>query len=100
MKVVFEADVFNKEENLKHIEDIILRIDDGAHEWHIEDPEIIEESSWYKESRKYVCELFETSCKRESWPLKNKLHIKCIHITDQSDGLAEFNLSETCRKIS
>ena len=54
MRVILRKDVLGEATHWKHLDNIIFQIDRGAHEWEVEEPEIIEESGWYQESRDYI----------------------------------------------
>lgn len=85
MRVRLQKDAIADQTSWPDLERIILRIDEGAHEWEVDDPDTIEKSDWYREGRPYLRELFEKSSIRTSYPKnKNQLHCKEIHVTSLS----------------
>ena len=93
MKVVLKDDVFSKE-NFKDLDKIILRIDTGAHEWDVKDPDTIENSCWYQTiGREYIRELFEKSTMQGIYPPNSKLHTKYLYVTNQTHNTPEFELT-------
>ncbi len=67
MRVVLLEDVLSDKASEKPLDSIIHKIDDGFHEWDVEDPEVIEESVWFQGSRNFAKELFEKI--RQAWGL-------------------------------
>ena len=94
MRVILRKDVLGEATHWKHLDNIILQIDRGAHEWEVEEPEIIEKSGWYQESRDYIRLLFEHSTKRGVYPRSvGDLHVKRVAVTSHSVMGQELGLS-------
>jgi hypothetical protein len=90
MKVIFASDALQDPQQWRHLDHILYAVEDGWHEWHIEDPEAIETSAWLSEShRPSIRKLFEQAAIRSSYP-RGRLHRKVwsVSLTDSPESLA------------
>ena len=55
------------------------RIEDGAHEWDIDDPSALETSAWLRSARPVFREFFENAVKRSTYPMS--LHFRRVVVT-------------------
>ncbi|WP_339134367.1 MAG: hypothetical protein WGN25_15195 [Candidatus Electrothrix sp. GW3-4] len=60
---------------------------DGWHEWEIDDPEMLEQSDWLRNSRQYVKEFFEKSVQRGAYSTSSSLHKRSWLVTNQGNAL-------------
>jgi hypothetical protein len=68
MRITFKQDAVTDSIQWKWIDRILQRIDDGAHEWNIDDPEILESTTWLGQIRTPHRELFEGAAKKSAYP--------------------------------
>jgi hypothetical protein len=69
VKVAFAAEVLADRSVFQHLDAILYIIEDDLHEWHIDDPELIESSPWLQGGRSSHRTLFEKASTR---PLARK----------------------------
>lgn len=79
MKVRFASDLLEQEEEWGWLDRILTRIEDGVHEWEVDEPEVIENSRWMREARRNHLLLFQTSVKRSAYP--GQVHRKRLTIS-------------------
>lgn len=68
MRIHFHENVLNNREHFRHLDRILTRITDGAHDWQIDDVDAIASSEWYKEMKLYERDLFEKAAREASYP--------------------------------
>ena len=64
---------------------ILHTVDDGWHLWEVEDPDLIEASSWYqnRSGDQLLDDLLRESVIRSAWSSTNGLHAQLVRITDR-----------------
>lgn len=77
MRVVFAADVLQDPQYWHHLDRILATVDDGWHEWQVDDPELFETSPWLQGgNRPLIRKVFEQAAVRSAYPSRGKLHCK------------------------
>lgn len=77
MRFVFAADVLQDPQYWHHLDRILATVDDGWHEWQIDDPELFEASPWLRGgNRPLIRKVFEQAAVRSAYPSRGKLHRK------------------------
>ncbi|MEO5334833.1 MAG: hypothetical protein H7839_22710 [Magnetococcus sp. YQC-5] len=84
MRVALCREVLTEQGFWRDLDRIINRIDRGAHEWEVDDPDGIEESAWLREGRSYLRELFAKASTRGIWGHSN-MHKRCVTVTANPD---------------
>jgi len=74
MRVRLTPDVLSAEGDWAHLDQILYEIERGAHEWHIDDVDIIEQSNWLCSCRASARTLFEKAAMLTSPKGGNRLH--------------------------
>lgn len=84
MRIVFADNVLRRKEAWRHLTRLLYKVDDGWHLWEISDPDLIEDSPWYKNRAQdqLLDELFRESAVRSAWGSDNQLHAELVLITD------------------
>ncbi|MHB1292301.1 MAG: hypothetical protein ACYCY5_08960 [Sulfuricella sp.] len=80
MKVVFKEDAVSKPDSWTHLDRIIHRIEDGAHEWSIENPDSLGVSEWLRNCRPSLRELFKDAVKKDAYPTQT-LHSRSVFVS-------------------
>ncbi|MBF0179422.1 MAG: hypothetical protein HQM03_05265 [Magnetococcales bacterium] len=92
MRVIFAEEVLADEASWKHLDRIIHRIDEGAHEWDVQDPYGLEESRWLCEGRPYIKNLFEKAAVSSAYPTRT-MHLRRVLVTMASHEAGDLALS-------
>ena len=75
MRFVFAADVLQDPRHWHALDRILLTVDDGWHEWQIDDPELLEASPWLQGSnRPLLRKLYEQATVRRVYQRSGHLH--------------------------
>jgi len=75
MRFVFAADVLQDPQYWHHLDRILATVDDGWHEWQIDDPDLFEASPWLRGgNRPLIRKVFEQAAVRSAYPRAAKLH--------------------------
>jgi hypothetical protein len=75
MRFVFAADALQDPQHWHSLDRILLTVDDGWHEWQIDDPETLEASPWLQGSnRPLLRKLYEQATVRSTYPSAGHLH--------------------------
>lgn len=81
MRVVFKEDTAaSSRDEWRHLDHIVNRIEDGAHEWSIEAPESLEASDWLRDGRSSLRELFKDAVKKDAYP-RRILHSRSVFVS-------------------
>ncbi len=80
MRVVFKEDAHTNPDSWTHLDRIVHRIEDGAHEWSIENPDSWEASDWLNNGRPSLRELFKDAVKKDAYP-RQALHSRSIFVS-------------------
>ena len=80
MRVLIKKDAIESSDHWTLIDRILQRIEDGAHEWHMSDPEPFEETDWLKQIRGVHRSLFEGAAKKSAYP-NQTVHMKSLIIS-------------------
>lgn len=67
-KILDDADVF------RHLEQIVYGFEEGRHEWHIDDPDAIEQSLWFQSRPNSLRVMFEKAAMMPSPRRSKRLH--------------------------
>jgi len=83
MRVCFAADVITDDQHWRYLDEILYGVDDGWHEWEVDDPDALEQSEWLSgTNRSFIRELFEKAAKAGVYP--NTLHKRRYFVSMQS----------------
>lgn len=74
MRVRFARDVIQDTVHARHLDEILGAIEDGWHEWDIDDPDLLESSPWYAGARPHIHALFEKAAVACAYPRAGLLH--------------------------
>lgn len=99
MRVRFKNCVLSSEENFRHLDTIMARIEVGAHEWEIDDPDLIEKSQWLESARSFCREIFEKATKASSYPSSYVIHKRLIIVAVTPDD-GELGPEKASRYLS
>jgi len=80
MRVMLAEDAVTDPDCWRYLDQIVNRIDEGAHEWVVDDPELIEASAWLQKARSHIPDLFQKVARRE-WFVADGLHARCLLVT-------------------
>lgn len=83
MRIVLDAAV-SDQSSWRWLDRIMSRIEDGAHEWSIEDPDMLETSNWLN-ARQHFREIFRGAVKAGSYP-RHGIHSRCVIVNPQPRG--------------
>ncbi len=88
MRIVFAADVLERQEAWKFLTRILHTVDDGWHLWEVEDPDLVEASSWYRSrpGDQFLDELLRESVIGAAWSSTHGLHPQLVRVTDRPSG--------------
>ncbi|HEV7371785.1 hypothetical protein [Arenibaculum sp.] len=78
MRVRFKDCALSSAKQFRHLDAIIARVEVGAHEWDIDDPDTIEQSGWLAGAREYCKEVFEKATKTSSYPSSSGIHKRLV----------------------
>ncbi|HID30428.1 MAG TPA: hypothetical protein EYP19_10560 [Desulfobacterales bacterium] len=77
MRVEFAVDALKDQECWRYLDDVLAKVEDGWHEWTIEDPESVESSDWLQGSnRPHLRKLYEEVVVRDAYRSSGLLHRK------------------------
>ncbi|TWA60422.1 hypothetical protein FBZ82_12178 [Azospirillum brasilense] len=99
MRVRFKDCALSSAKNFKHLDAIIARVEVGAHEWDIVDPDAIEQSHWLASARDYCKEVFEKAAKASSYPSGYEIHKRLIIVAAAPNG-GELDPDKASRCLS
>lgn len=91
MRIVFAADALQDAQHWHYLDRILLTVDDGWHEWRIDDPELLEASPWLLGSnRPLLRKLFEQATIRSAYSRAGHLHRRTwiVSLADAPNNLA------------
>lgn len=75
MRAIFATDALQDAAAWRHLDLVLYKIEDGWHEWQIDDPEPLESSPYLKGSnRPSLRKLFEEASVRSTYPRNGSLH--------------------------
>ena len=74
MRVVFAENAVLNPECWSYLDKILYSVEDGWHEWQIDDPDILEESEWLQGTRSVLRKLFEEAAVQNVYPRAGRLH--------------------------
>lgn len=75
MRFVFAADALQDPQHWDYLDRILVTVDDGWHEWQIDDPDLLETSPWLQGSnRPLLRKLYEQATVRSTYPSAGYLH--------------------------
>jgi len=74
MRVRFAKDVIQDSAPARHLDEILGTIEDGWHEWDIDDPNMLESSLWYAGARQHIHALFKKATVASTYPRTGLLH--------------------------
>lgn len=80
MRVVFKEDAASNPDCWTYLDRIVHRIEDGAHEWAIENPDSLEASNWLRNGRPSLREFFQDAVKKDAYP-RQVLHSRSVFIS-------------------
>lgn len=85
MRVVFAAEVLERQEAWRFLTRILHKVDDGWHLWEVDDPDLVETSSWYRNRSgdRLLDELLRESVVRAAWSSTDGLHAQSVRVTDR-----------------
>lgn len=86
MRIFLKIDVINDRESWTWLNRILSRIEDGAHEWEIENTEIYEDSDWINQISFSHKELYFGAAKKSSYPLQTGIHFKTVIVSKEICG--------------
>ena len=88
MRVVFAEDAIRDSECWRYLDQILASVDDGWHEWEIDDPEFLETSDWLQGSnRPLLPKLFEQAVVRTAYSSQTRrLHHKGWVVSHSGDS--------------
>lgn len=82
MKVVIAMDAFADDTQWRFLDQIICKVIDGWHDWHIEDPKSVEETEWLKgKGRDWLRELFQKAALATSYPRASWSHQRLVLVS-------------------
>lgn len=74
MRVSFSQEALDDAGAFRHLDRIIYDIEDGRHEWHIDDPDAIEQSRWFQGHRASLRVMLEKAAIRPTPRKPRRLH--------------------------
>ena len=75
MRVVFAEDAIQDANEWRHLDRILYTVEDGWHEWQVEDPDALETSAWLTgTNRPSLRRLFEQATVRSVYPRQGMPH--------------------------
>ena len=80
MRVVFKEDATSNPDVWTYLDRIVHRIEDGAHEWSIENPDSFEASGWLRHGRPSLRKLFQDAIKKDAYP-RQSLHLHSVFVS-------------------
>ncbi len=80
MRIVFKEDATSNPDVWTHLDRIVHRIEDGAHEWSIENPDSFEASGWLRHDRPSLRKLFQDAIKKDAYP-RQSLHLRSVFVS-------------------
>ena len=98
MMVVFKEDAASNPADLTFLDRIIHRIEDGAHEWSIENPASLEASDWMHNCRPNLLELFKDAVKKQSYP-RQRFPLRSVTVTANPKA-GELTPQQAARYVS
>ncbi len=85
MRVVFAADAIQDANEWRHLDRILYTVEDGWHEWHVDDPDALETSAWLTgTNRPSLRRLFEQAAVRSTYPRQGMLHRQIWVVTPRA----------------
>ncbi|MBF0401400.1 MAG: hypothetical protein HQL90_11595 [Magnetococcales bacterium] len=88
MKVILTGDVLQSESDHIHLDAIIYRIMEGAHEWEVTDSEAIWNSQWMQGARAQHKELLTKATTHGAYPTIHKQRVTVTAVSDPNDPWA------------
>ncbi|WP_448188811.1 hypothetical protein [Azospirillum sp. sgz301742] len=99
MRVRFKDCALSSAKHFKHLDAIIARVEVGAHEWDVDDPDTVEQSCWLASARDFCKEVFEKAAKASSYPSGSEIHKRLIIVAVAPNG-REMDPDKASRYLS
>jgi hypothetical protein len=74
MRIIFTEDAVQDTESWHHLDRILRSVEDGWHEWQIDDPDMLEQSEWIRKARPMLRKLFEEAAVHNAYSTFGSLH--------------------------
>jgi hypothetical protein len=74
MRVRFSAEILDDPDAFRHLDQIVYGFEEGRHEWHIDNPDAIEQSRWFQSRPNSLHVMFEKAAMLPSPRRGRRLH--------------------------
>jgi hypothetical protein len=78
VKIILAEDAVQDTDYWHHLDRILGSVEDGWHEWQIDDPDMLEESEWLQKARPVLKKLFEKAAVHNAYSAAGSLHSKTL----------------------